>query len=50
MQLSKRILLMWALSLIIIINLSWRDSKPIILTRAALNNNQDTIKNKIEVY
>lgn len=48
MQLSKRILLMWALSLIIIINLSWRDSKPIVSTPASLNNYHDTFSTKLK--
>ena len=48
MQLSKRILLMWALFLIIIINLSWRDSKPIVSTPASFNNYNDTIRTKLK--
>jgi len=48
MQLSKRILLTWALFLITIFNLSWRDSKPIVSTPASFNNNNDTIRTKLK--
>jgi hypothetical protein len=48
MQFSKGILLMWVLSLILVINLSWRHSKPIASTPATLNNNQDTIRTKLK--
>jgi hypothetical protein len=50
MQFSKkRILLNWLLSLIIIINLSWRDSRSIVSTSpSALNNNKDTTKTKLK--
>ena len=39
MQFSKRILLRLSVSLIIIINLSWQDSNPIISTASAPGKN-----------
>ena len=48
MQLSKRILLTWALFLITIINLSWRDTKPIVSNPASFNNYNDTIRTKLK--
>jgi hypothetical protein len=44
--LSKGILLMWVLSLILIINLSCRVSKPIVST-PGINSNKDSIRTKL---